>query len=154
MVYSGENERLTKILLSILVNQGCRRARQATAPRRNIAPKRHLCDNVATVLRHCRIGVALGIYEQVPLSQFLKLRTKEKPRLRKLSQARLCSLTGKTGPVPIFPPIFPRLSMLLWDLPPANSTSPCAAAWGCSGRTARSALGAPSNIAGSHSDSR
>lgn len=61
---------------------------------------------------------------------------------------------GSTGPVPIFPPISPRLSALLWGLPPADSTNPCATAWGCLGRTARSVLGAPLNSVGSRSDSR
>ena len=84
-------------------------------------------------------------------------RTKEGPRLRNPSIASGALLIKwENGTCPYIPtcPISPRLSMLLWGLPPADSTSPCATAWGCSGRTARSALGAPSNSAGSHSDSR
>lgn len=71
-------------------------------------------------------------------------------------QARLCPLKRGNDTCPYIPTwlISQQLSMLLWDLPPADSTSPCAAAWGCPGRTARSALGAPSNSAGSRSDSR
>lgn len=47
-----------------------------------------------------------------------------------------------------------QLSALPWDPPPADSTSPCAAAWDRWGKTARNALGAPSGNAGSRSDSR
>ena len=133
------------------------RARQATAPRRNVAPVRHLCDNVAKLSRHCRISVALGIWGGRYLFPIFAWRTKEKPRLRNSFTASE-ALSAKRGndTCPYIPAwlISLQLSALPWDPPPADSTSPYAAAWDRWGKTARSALGAPSNSAGSRSDSR
>lgn len=158
LVYSGENRRLTKILSSILVNRGRYRSRQATAPRRNIAPPQKN-DTRATLSRQFGDSVAwVSHWEYRDKSRFPSFawRTK-KPRLRNSFTASE-ALSAKRGndTCPYIPAwlISPRLSVPLWDLPPADSTSPCAAAWDRSGRTARSALGAPSNIAGSRSDSR
>ena len=83
-------------------------------------------------------------------------RTK-KPRLRNSFTASE-ALSAKRGndTCPYIPAwlISLQLSALPWDPPPADSTSPYAAAWDRWGKTARSALGAPSNSAGSRSDSR
>ena len=123
------------------------RARQATAPRRN----------VAKLSRHCRISVALGIWGGRYLFPIFAWRTKEKPRLRNSFTASE-ALSAKRGndTCPYIPAwlISLQLSALPWDPPLADSTSPYAAAWDRWGKTARSALGAPSNSAGSRSDSR
>ena len=43
---------------------------ETTAPRQNIALKRHPCDNVATVWRHCRMGVAWGYRDKSRFPSF------------------------------------------------------------------------------------
>lgn len=83
-------------------------------------------------------------------------RTK-KPRLRNsFTASEALSAKRGNGTCPYIPAwsISQQLSVLPWDPPPADSTSPCAAAWDRWGRTAQSALGAPSGNAGSRSDSR
>lgn len=145
-----------KFFRLFLVNRGRCRSRQATAPRRNIAPKRHLCDTVATVWRQCRIGVALGIWGgQVPFPIFA-WRTKKSRLHNSFTASEALSAKRGNDTCPYIPTcsISPQLSVLLWDLPPADSTSPCAAAWDRWEKTARNALGAPSGNAGSRSDSR
>lgn len=123
----------------------------ATQHRPKTTPIRHCRDSLATVSHRC----CTGNIKTSPVSPVRQWRTKSLACTIHSLQARLCPLSGETIPVPIPTWLISlRLSMLLWGLPPADSTSPCAAAWDCWGRTAQSASGAPSNSAGSRSDSR
>lgn len=116
-------------------------------------------DTHATLSRQFGDSVAwVSHWEYRDKSRFPSFawRTK-KPRLRNsFTASEALSARRGNDTCPYIPAwlISPRLSVLLWDLPPADSTSPCAAAWDRWGKTARNALGAPSNIAGSRSDSR